>query len=104
MSEALLELIKETISKIKNYETRSRSRNSKAQASFEHAVKIILLDLWKAGIFIFATLRWNQKSSSLPTIDLLAVRADFLFLVFKQITILGLLYCSLRSFGTCLVK
>ena len=38
MSEAILELIKETISKIENYETRSRSRNPKAQENFEHAV------------------------------------------------------------------
>ena len=48
MSEALFELVKETISKIENYETRSRSRGSKAQVNFEHAVKVILFDLWKA--------------------------------------------------------
>ena len=48
MSEAILELIEETISKIENYETRSRARNPKAQANFEHAVKVILLDLWRS--------------------------------------------------------
>ena len=40
-----------------------------------------------AGTFMFATLSCNQKSSSFPEIDLLAVRADFLFLVFKKMTI-----------------
>ena len=45
MSEALLELIKETISKIESYETRARDRNPKAQVNFEHAVKVILFDL-----------------------------------------------------------
>ena len=89
MSEALFDLVKETISKIENYETRARARNSKTQVNFEHAVKVILFDLWKA---------------SFPAIDLLALSAEFLFLVFKQITILGVLYCSFRSFGTCLVK
>jgi len=48
MSEALLELIKEAISKIENYETRARARSPKAKANFEHAVKVILVDLWKA--------------------------------------------------------
>ena len=48
MSEALLELIKETISRIEHYETHSRSRNPKAQANFEHSVKVILFDLCKA--------------------------------------------------------
>ena len=41
-------IYKETISKIENYETRSRSRGPKAQVNFEHAVKVILFDLWKA--------------------------------------------------------
>ena len=41
MPEALLEFNKETISKIANCETRSRSRNTKAQANFEHSVKVI---------------------------------------------------------------
>ena len=48
MSVALLALIKETISKIENYETRARARNPKAQVNFEHAVKVLLFDLWKA--------------------------------------------------------
>ena len=48
MSEALFELIKETISKIENYETRARARNPKAKVNFEHAVKVILLDLWRS--------------------------------------------------------
>ena len=42
MSKALLEIIKETISKIENYETRARARDPKAQCNFEHAVKTIL--------------------------------------------------------------
>ena len=45
MSEALLELIKETISKIESYETRARDRNPKAQVNFEHAVKVMLKEL-----------------------------------------------------------
>ena len=45
MSTALLELIKETISKIESYETRVRARDPKAQVNFEHAVKVILFDL-----------------------------------------------------------
>ena len=45
MSEALLELIKEIISKIDNYETRARARDPKTQKNFEHAVKVILFDL-----------------------------------------------------------
>lgn len=48
MSEALFELIKETISKIENYETRARARNPKAQLNFEHAVKVIIFDLWRS--------------------------------------------------------
>ena len=48
MSEALLELIKEMISKIENYETRARARNPKAQLNFEHAVKVIIFDLWRS--------------------------------------------------------
>jgi len=47
MSEVLFELIKETISKIESYETRARARDPKAQVNFEHAVKVILFDLWK---------------------------------------------------------
>ena len=46
MSDALLELIKENISKIESYET--RARGPKDQVNFEHAVEVILFDLWKA--------------------------------------------------------
>ena len=44
MSVLLLELIIETIFNFENYEVRS----PKAQTNFEHAVSIILIDLWKA--------------------------------------------------------
>ena len=46
MSEAVLELIKETISIIENYET--RARDPKAQVNIEHAVKEIIFDLWRS--------------------------------------------------------
>ena len=46
MSEALFKLLKESISKIESYEI--RARDPKAQSNFKHAVKTILLDLWKA--------------------------------------------------------
>ena len=48
MTEIFQELIKETISKIERLESRSRSRSTKAQISFNHAVETTLIDLWKA--------------------------------------------------------
>ena len=48
MTEIFQELVKETISKIERLESRSRSRSTKAQISFNHAVETTLIDLWKA--------------------------------------------------------
>lgn len=42
------ELIKEIIKLIEASETKSRSRTESAQINFEHAVGVILLDLWKS--------------------------------------------------------
>ena len=48
MTEIFQELVKETISKIERLESRSRSRSTKAQLRFNHAVETTLIDLWKA--------------------------------------------------------
>ena len=48
-------LIKETVSKIQQYESRERARSAKAQQSFEYAVTAILVDLWKASFTIPAS-------------------------------------------------
>ena len=48
MTEIFQELVKETISKIERLESRSRSRSTKVQISFNHAVETTLIDLWKA--------------------------------------------------------
>ena len=48
MAEQISALMNETISKITKFETRSRKRNINAQLSFEHAVRSILIDLWKS--------------------------------------------------------
>ena len=48
MTEIFRELVKETISKIERLESRSRSRSTKVQISFYHAVETTLIDLWKA--------------------------------------------------------
>ena len=43
------ELINETISRIEGTEGRARSRAEKPKASFDQAVRYILLELWKAS-------------------------------------------------------
>jgi hypothetical protein len=43
------ELIDETIRRIEATEGRSRSRAEKPKVSFDHAVRHILLELWKAS-------------------------------------------------------
>ena len=48
MAEQISALMNETVSKITKFETRSRKRNINAQLSFEHAVRSILIDLWKS--------------------------------------------------------
>ena len=89
-----------------NVEVPSPSNGILDNISAKEGDKVVLcvVNLSAAGISMFATLSCNQKSSNFPAIDLVAARADFLFLVFRQITILEVLYCSLRSLGTCLVK
>ena len=42
------ELVREVILLIERTEGRSRSRAHTSQVSFEHAVHVILLDLWKS--------------------------------------------------------
>ena len=57
------ELIIETIARIEATEGRSRSRAEKHKVSFDHAVKQILLDLWKANKCIPAgELSINKRS------------------------------------------
>ena len=46
--EVIEDLISEMSKKIEGIETRKRSRDPKAQLSFEHAVRTIIVDLWKA--------------------------------------------------------
>ena len=43
------DLVEETIKRIEATEGRTRSRDAKTQASFEHAVMLLLLDLWKSA-------------------------------------------------------
>lgn len=45
--EAIDDLISEISKRIEGIETRKRSRDPKAQLSFEHAVRTIIIDLWK---------------------------------------------------------
>ena len=44
----LEELIKETVKRIEAKEGRSRSRTAEEQVRFEHATRILIIDLWKA--------------------------------------------------------
>ena len=46
--EAIEDLISEMSKRIEGIETRKRSRDPKAQLSFEHAVRAIIIDFWKA--------------------------------------------------------
>jgi len=55
MSTQITDLIKETVSKIQQYETRERARSAKAQQSLEYAVTAILVDLWKASFTVPAS-------------------------------------------------
>ena len=48
MSLMIAELIKEVIKRIEASEGRSRSRKAEDQPRFEHAVHVLLTDLWKA--------------------------------------------------------
>ena len=48
MTEKISELIHETILKIEQFETRKRNRDANTQLRFEHAVRTILIDLWKS--------------------------------------------------------
>ena len=44
----LEELIKETVKRIETKEGRSRSRTAEEQLRFEHATRVLIVDLWKA--------------------------------------------------------
>jgi len=55
MNKQITDLIKQTVSKIQQYETRSRARRPEAQQSFEYAVTAILIDLWKASVTVPAS-------------------------------------------------
>lgn len=48
MAEMFTALVQETIKRIEATEGRSRSRKVQDQVHFEHAVKLLLLDLWKS--------------------------------------------------------
>ena len=54
-SSQITDLIKETVSKIQQYETRKRARSAKPQQRFEYAVTAILVDLWKASFTVPAS-------------------------------------------------
>ena len=55
MNTQITDLIKETISKIQQYESRERARSTNAQQNFEYAVTAILIDLWKASFTVPAS-------------------------------------------------
>ena len=55
MNTQITDLIKETVSKIQQYESRSRARSANAQQSFEYAVTAILIDLWKVSFTVPAS-------------------------------------------------
>ena len=55
MNTQITDLIKETISKIQQYEPRERARSTNAQQNFEYAVTAILIDLWKASFTVPAS-------------------------------------------------
>jgi hypothetical protein len=55
MNTQITDLIKETISKIQQYESRERARSTNAQQNFEYAVTAILVDLWKASFTVPAS-------------------------------------------------
>jgi len=55
MKSQIEDLIKETVSKIQQYETRKRARSAKAQKNFEYAVTAILVDLWKSSFTVPAS-------------------------------------------------
>ena len=44
----LEDLIKETVKRIETKEGRSRSRTAEEQVRFEHATRVLIVDLWKA--------------------------------------------------------
>jgi len=48
MTEQTNDLVNETISKIERFESSSRNRDPNTQLRYEHAVRTILIDLWKA--------------------------------------------------------
>ena len=48
VAEQINDLINETISKIERFETRKRNRDANTQLRFEHSIRTILIDLWKA--------------------------------------------------------
>jgi hypothetical protein len=47
--EVIKDLVSEMTKRIEGIESRKRSRDPKAQLSFEHALKTIITDLWKAS-------------------------------------------------------
>ena len=48
MAEQISDLVNETISKIERFETRKRNRDANTKLRFEHSVRTIIIDLWKA--------------------------------------------------------
>ena len=48
MAEQINDVVNETISKIERFETRKRNRDANTQLRFEHSIRTILIDLWKA--------------------------------------------------------
>ncbi len=48
MTEPITDLIIETTKRIEELETRKRNRDPGTQLRFEHSVRTILIDLWKA--------------------------------------------------------
>ena len=47
--QAIIDLVSEITKRIEGIENRKRSRDPTAQLSFEHAVRTIIIDLWKAA-------------------------------------------------------
>ena len=47
--QAIIDLVSEITKRIEGIENRKRIRDPTAQLSFEHAVRTIIIDLWKAA-------------------------------------------------------
>ena len=61
MSNSFQELTNDFIKRVEALQVRKRNRNPKAQQSFEHAIRTIITDLWKATHCIPLRVAWSTK-------------------------------------------